>query len=133
MVVHGQLQFDDAHDRVLLIDTFAALLFPPCLRPVMGKSRRKKTPVTTSVTKSTSSSKPEATRKVIRQLHVLLKQKAQLDAIPIQKRDAMTVKTLEDTKAHIDELGGLEFYQRMSAIGPRKLTSTPWQIRLMEG
>ncbi|KAJ7771779.1 nucleolus protein [Mycena metata] len=81
----------------------------------MGKTRKRKTPLTASVNTSTSSSKPESSRKVIRQYHVLLKQQAQLEALP--KRDAKTAQTLEDIKHQLDELGGLEFYQRMSAIG----------------
>ncbi|KAF7338627.1 25S rRNA adenine-N(1) methyltransferase [Mycena venus] len=84
----------------------------------MGKVRKKKTPVTAaSATVSSSSSKPESSRKVIRQYHVLLKQQAQLEALPLQKRDAKTVQALEDIRAQIEDLGGLEFYQRMSAIG----------------
>ncbi|KAJ7236730.1 putative methyltransferase-domain-containing protein [Mycena haematopus] len=83
----------------------------------MGKVRKKKTPVTASATTSRSSSKAESARKVIRQFHVLLKQQAQLEALPIQKRDAKTVQALKDIKAQIDELGGLEFYQRSSLAG----------------
>ncbi|KAJ6500430.1 putative methyltransferase-domain-containing protein [Mycena sanguinolenta] len=85
----------------------------------MGKIRKKilkKTPVTTSATTS-NPAKAQSTRKVIRQFHILLKRQAQLEALPIQKRDANTVETLNDIKAQIDELGGLSFYQRMSAIG----------------
>ncbi|KAF8184961.1 nucleolus protein [Mycena galopus ATCC 62051] len=80
----------------------------------MGKLRKKKTPVTASVTTSKSSSKAESTRKVIRQFHVLLKQQAKLEG---QTRDAKTVQALHEIQTQIDGLGGLEFYQRMSAIG----------------
>jgi 25S rRNA (adenine2142-N1)-methyltransferase len=82
----------------------------------MGKARKRKTPLTANAaTISKSSSKPESSRKVIRQYHVLLKQQAQLEAL--ETRDAKTTQTLDDIKRQIDELGGLEFYQRMSAIG----------------
>ncbi|KAJ7184197.1 nucleolus protein [Mycena filopes] len=82
----------------------------------MGKARKRKTPLTTvNAPTSTSSSKPESSRKVIRQYHVLLKQQAQLEAL--EKRDVTTTQTLEAIKRQIDDLGGLEFYQRMSTIG----------------
>ncbi|KAJ7470348.1 nucleolus protein [Mycena latifolia] len=81
----------------------------------MVKARKRKTPVTTVAAMSTSSSKPKSSRTVIRQYHVLLKQQAQLEALPA--RDAQTSQRLDDVNARIDELGGLGFYQRMSAIG----------------
>ena len=81
----------------------------------MGKVRKKKAPVTTTTPPATSSSKPKSSRKVIRQYHVLLKQQAQLEALPT--RDAQTSKALDDIKQQMDQLGGLESYQRMSAIG----------------
>ncbi|KAJ7168131.1 putative methyltransferase-domain-containing protein [Mycena crocata] len=80
----------------------------------MGKARKKKTPITGTVAASTSSSKPKSSRTVIRQYHVLLKQQTQLEALP---RDTETARILDDTKQQIEQLGGLEFYQRMSAIG----------------
>ncbi|KAJ6547136.1 nucleolus protein [Mycena capillaripes] len=81
----------------------------------MGKTRKRKTPLTASASTSSSSSKPESSRKVIRRYHVLLKQQAQLEALPTH--DAKTAQTLDDIKHQMEELGGLEFYQRMSAIG----------------
>ncbi|KAJ7093164.1 nucleolus protein [Mycena epipterygia] len=79
----------------------------------MAKARKKKIPISTIA--STSSSKPKSSRTVIRQYHVLLKQQATLQAL--QTRDAKTSQVLDDVNRQIDELGGLEFYQRMSAIG----------------
>ncbi|KAJ6606570.1 nucleolus protein [Mycena vulgaris] len=81
----------------------------------MAKARKRKIPITTIAAASTSSSKPKSSRTVIRQYHVLLKQQAQLEALPT--RDAKTSQKLDDIKHQIDQLGGLEFYQRMSAIG----------------
>ncbi|KAJ6488655.1 putative methyltransferase-domain-containing protein [Mycena vitilis] len=81
----------------------------------MGKARKRKMPLTVSASTSTSSSKPESSRKVIRQYHVLLKQQAQLEALPT--RDTKFAQALDGIKHQIEELGGLEFYQRMSAIG----------------
>ncbi|THV08031.1 nucleolus protein [Dendrothele bispora CBS 962.96] len=83
----------------------------------MPKARKRKVPITTSsdVPSSTSSSKPESSRLVIRQFHVLLKQQAQLQRL--LPSDPSKRKELEDVERKIEELGGLESYQRMSAIG----------------
>ncbi|KAJ7090219.1 nucleolus protein [Mycena belliarum] len=81
----------------------------------MAKTRKRKTPITTVAVASISSAKPKSSRTVIRQYHVLSKQQAQLEALPI--RDAQTSKRLADIQNEIEELGGLESYQRMSAIG----------------
>ncbi|KAJ7074332.1 putative methyltransferase-domain-containing protein [Mycena amicta] len=77
----------------------------------MGKATRKrKIPVTTQT--SMSSSKPESSRKIIRRYHVLLKKHTALESRPT--RDA---QALQEVQAQMDEMGGLESYQRMSAIG----------------
>lgn len=78
----------------------------------MPKARKRKVPVTANSTPSgnASSSKPQASRTVIRQFHVLLKQQAQV-------KDA---RELEEIQRQIDELGGIECYQSMSAIGQGK-------------
>ncbi|KAJ6618292.1 nucleolus protein [Mycena sp. CBHHK59/15] len=81
-----------------------------------GKARKKKIPIT--ATTPTSSSKPKSSRTVIRQYHVLLKQKAQLEGLPIQ--DVKTSQLLDAIQGQLDELGGLERYQQMSAIGQGK-------------
>ncbi|KAJ7702387.1 nucleolus protein [Mycena rosella] len=81
----------------------------------MPKARKRKIPITAGAATSTSSSTPKSSRTVIRQYHVLLKQQAQLKALPT--RDAQTSQKLDDIKHEIDQLGGLEFYQRMSVIG----------------
>ncbi|KAF7295257.1 25S rRNA adenine-N(1) methyltransferase [Mycena indigotica] len=80
----------------------------------MGKTTRKrKTPVTT--THQNSSSKPESTRHVIRAYHGLLKKRMALQNRP--SRDPEVLEDLEQVQAQIDQLGGLESYQHMSAIG----------------
>ncbi|KAG7452881.1 nucleolus protein [Guyanagaster necrorhizus] len=78
----------------------------------MPKARKRKVPVTTTSNHSgnASSSKPQASRTVIRQFHVLLKQQAQLN-------DA---QKLAEIQRQIDELGGIDCYQSMSAIGQGK-------------
>ena len=62
----------------------------------------------TSLRSTTSSSKPQSSRGVIRQFHVLLKEQAKLRA---------TNGDPADVQSRIDELGGIEVYQSMSAIG----------------
>ena len=78
----------------------------------MPKARKRKVPVTATSSPSgnASSSKPQASRTVIRQFHVLLKQQAQLE----------DVEKLAEIQRQIDELGGIECYQSMSAIGQGK-------------
>ncbi|CAK5279487.1 unnamed protein product [Mycena citricolor] len=85
----------------------------------MGKARKKKVPLTarSSSSVANSSSRPESTRQVIRQYHVLLKQKSQLETSLVSKFDAQATQKLQDVTRQIDELGGLESYQRMSVIG----------------
>lgn len=88
-----------------------------CNRPqcsIMAKSRKKKTPITRS-TNINSSSSPHSSRTVIRQFHVLLKRRAQLQAPRTQA--ASDAKELADVENRIAELGGLERYQQMSFIG----------------
>ncbi|KAH6918785.1 nucleolus protein [Coprinopsis sp. MPI-PUGE-AT-0042] len=91
------------------------------------KSRKRKTPIasssssTSSKTSKTSSSKPQATRTVIREFHVLLKRQTFLQKRLSQQgtsaQHADIRKELEEIEQRIEELGGLEGYQRMSAIG----------------
>jgi 25S rRNA (adenine2142-N1)-methyltransferase len=71
----------------------------------MPKARRRKLPVTLTE-KHGSSSTPRTSRTVIRKFHSLLKQQksAQGDRLASVNRE-------------IEELGGLEAYQRMSCIG----------------
>lgn len=79
----------------------------------MPKARKRKVPVTADSTPQTSSSKPQSSRTVIRQFHVLLKEQAKLQA-------AGDSKALVANQHQIEELGGLEVYQSMSAIGQGK-------------
>ncbi|KAF5372927.1 hypothetical protein D9758_001744 [Tetrapyrgos nigripes] len=93
----------------------------------MPKARKKKIPLTaahtgsktTSSSSSSSSSKPESSRTVIRRFHVLLKQQTQLQKLLTSQADPLGSKASElaDVQSQIDELGGLEKYQRMSTIG----------------
>ncbi|KAJ4488360.1 nucleolus protein [Lentinula aciculospora] len=82
----------------------------------MPKTRKRKVPITgVSSTSNATSSKPKSSRAVIRGFHVLLKQQAQLQKVIV---DDISKKTeLADIEREIEELGGLESYQRMSAIG----------------
>ncbi|KAF7322680.1 25S rRNA adenine-N(1) methyltransferase [Mycena chlorophos] len=79
----------------------------------MGTTRKRKTPVTSSrPSASASSSKPEASRSVIRKYHVLLRKQSALEAHPTSDK-----KDIQNVRRQLDQLGGLENYQRMSAIG----------------
>lgn len=84
----------------------------------MPKARKRKIPI---VQQSTSdgarSSKPEVTRSVIREFHVLLKRQTQLHNSKVQ--NAATAAELDQIQKRIEELGGLERYQHMSAVGQK--------------
>lgn len=80
----------------------------------MPKARKKKLPIVTVESASNKSSTPLSGRTTIRQFHVLLKRRAQLKA---SMDSAESVKSLADIEDRIRELGGLETYQRMSAVG----------------
>jgi 25S rRNA (adenine2142-N1)-methyltransferase len=83
----------------------------------MPKARKRKTPIVQANNDAPTSSKPEVTRSVIREFHVLLKKQAQLQKNRTQ--DATTSSELSDIQKRIDELGGLERYQHMSATGQK--------------
>lgn len=92
---------------------------------------KRKVPVTAGKRSGTSSrpagpsgsSKPAATRKVIRRFHILHKRQARLqkflegDGIELssQARDAR--EELQAIEQEISDMGGLEAYQKMSVIG----------------
>ncbi|CAL1704054.1 unnamed protein product [Somion occarium] len=95
--------------------------------PKAKKHRRKASITSSSLTgvplPSGSSSNPSSTRTFIRQFHVLIKRKAQLQRLleepRIRKFDEQdaTRKELASIEREITNLGGLETYQRMSSIG----------------
>ncbi|KAG7092191.1 hypothetical protein E1B28_008559 [Marasmius oreades] len=86
----------------------------------MPKVRKRKTPITSSKS-STTSSTPESSRVVIRRFHTLLKRQSQLRnkliGIDNENANANTVQELAEIQNEIDEMGGLNSYQRMSTIG----------------
>ena len=75
----------------------------------MVSSKRRKTPVTGTGTKSRPSS--SKTRSVIRKFHVLLKSRRKLEGIPCNERELGAIDE------QISSLGGLDAYQRMSKQG----------------
>src|SRR5258706_2181234 len=81
----------------------------------MGRSKKRRVPVTTSAHKSTP--KSLTTRSAIRQFHVLLKRRAQLET---KSRTIEITKELEETDQAMVSLGGLEQYQAMSVVGQSK-------------
>jgi 25S rRNA (adenine2142-N1)-methyltransferase len=100
---------------------------------VKARPRRpkRKTPITDAgatsgsiVGPSGSSSKPAATRKVIRRFHVLNKRQLQLrKTLGNQKKSGLSDEArqakeeLTAIEQEIEEMGGLEAYQKMSVIG----------------
>ncbi|THH15603.1 hypothetical protein EW146_g4905 [Bondarzewia mesenterica] len=83
----------------------------------MPKARKRKTPVSFTNDHSSSSSKPLASRTIIRKFHVLLKRQRQLQKEP---QNVENVQALAEIDTEIEDLGGLSAYQRMSSIGQGK-------------
>ncbi|KAG5645875.1 hypothetical protein DXG03_005022 [Asterophora parasitica] len=81
----------------------------------MPKAHKRKAPIVAVETATNSSSTPQLGRTTIRRFHVLLKQKAQLQSAKVM--NAATAQALANIDQQIYELGGLEEYQRLSAIG----------------
>ena len=75
----------------------------------MASSKRRKTPVTGTDTRTRPSS--TKTRAVIRKFHLLLKSRRKLEGRPGNERE------LEAIDKQISGLGGLDAYQAMSKLG----------------
>ncbi|CDO69025.1 hypothetical protein BN946_scf184834.g32 [Trametes cinnabarina] len=91
-----------------------------------ARKHKRKTPITAvgpsdrPSQPSGSSSRPQATRTVIRRFHVLIKRQTQLrqQVTHAKNQDVSAAKAeLDAIEREIGALGGLETYQRMSAIG----------------
>jgi 25S rRNA (adenine2142-N1)-methyltransferase len=85
----------------------------------MPKVRRKKLPLTSFESESPFSSTSQSSRAVIRRFHALLKRRAQLQNAQTQNASEHS-KALGNIEDEIVHLGGLERYQRMSAVGQGK-------------
>ncbi|TFK25051.1 nucleolus protein [Coprinopsis marcescibilis] len=83
----------------------------------MPKSRKRKVPIAQIDHGTTTASRPQATRTVIREFHVLLKRQAYLQKQATQ--DVQVTSELSLIQQRIDELGGLQRYQHMSAVGQK--------------
>ncbi|EJD02126.1 uncharacterized protein FOMMEDRAFT_109308 [Fomitiporia mediterranea MF3/22] len=99
-----------------------------------NKTRRRKVPVTASSntkqtlkanTSSSSSANPRTSARIIRQFHVLLKRKTQLEKRHARRLENSTEeeaiqREIRNVEDEIARMGGLEAYQRMSSIGQGK-------------
>ena len=84
----------------------------------MPKALKRKAPVTLSSTaQAGASSNPHASRTLIRRFHTLLKTRTRLR---MRSSDPEAAQQLAEIEKEINELGGLEAYQRMSTIGQGK-------------
>ena len=79
--------------------------------------RKRKLPITSKDNNAKGSNNPHTTRKVIRRFHTLLKDKSRVQS---SKETSAAKKRLVEIDNEIDELGGLQAYQRMSTIGQGK-------------
>ncbi|KAF5358494.1 hypothetical protein D9756_001736 [Leucocoprinus leucothites] len=81
----------------------------------MAKARKRKVPISKVAPTTMTSSKPQASRNIIRRFHVLIKDQAQLKSKhSLSPSDAEELSRINE---EIEQLGGLEWYQQMSAIG----------------
>lgn len=76
--------------------------------------RKRKTPVTNNFIANHTSPSSKSTRTIIRQYHNLLKRRARLLNKPLNDT---TQHALTGIDQELNELGGLDVYQRMSTIG----------------
>jgi len=74
--------------------------------------------VTSLESQKPTCSTSQLSRTIIRQFHLLLKRRSQLRNAWIH--DVENLRALADIEDQITHLGGLERYQRMSAIGQEK-------------
>lgn len=81
----------------------------------MPKGRKRKLPISESTITDSSSSKPRASRKIIRKFHTLTKAQAHLKNKP--QLSPSEEGELARINEEIEKLGGLKSYQQMSAIG----------------
>lgn len=122
----------------------------------MPKARKRKIPVTSAlftpssstarsktnctllnpnIDSNTGSANPQASRTIIRRFHVLLKRKAQLQALQKRRHSSTKAgssssggssgsveveKELREVEREMESMGGLGVYQRMSSIGQGK-------------
>jgi 25S rRNA (adenine2142-N1)-methyltransferase len=111
-ILNRQFKFDIQGNSFLPSSSFLLFLYR---LDVMPKARKKKTPVTGTST-DVKSSTPQASRTTIRRFHVLLKRRTQLSgsSMPTDAQELAAINR------EIGEMGGIEEYQRMSAIGQGK-------------
>jgi 25S rRNA (adenine2142-N1)-methyltransferase len=81
----------------------------------MPKNKKRKLPISNPVDHYVATSKSQSGRNVIRRFHVLIKREAQLKSII--SPSATQTEELANIRLEIEELGGLQRYQRMSTAG----------------
>ena len=88
----------------------------------MPKQRKRKQPIVQTLNAPISSTDAQNCRKVIRQFHVLLKRRAQLQDAKAGnlKTCSAHVQELAEVEDQISQLGGLERYQQMSVLGQKE-------------
>ncbi len=86
----------------------------------MPKQRKRKQPIIRNLNAPISSTKAQNCRKVIRQFHVLLKRRTQLQDAKVRGTSSAHAQELAEIEAQIAKLGGLERYQQMSVLGQKE-------------
>lgn len=82
----------------------------------MPRAKKRRQPIVSGANSSpNSSTAAQACRNVIRQYHVLLKRRKQLE-----NDSQLHKQSLADIEDQIKALGGLERYQQLSALGQRE-------------
>ena len=86
----------------------------------MPKQRKRKQPIVQTLNAPISSINAQNCRKVIRQFHLLLKRRAQLQDANAGGTCSAHVQKLAEIEDQIVQLGGLERYQQMSVLGQKE-------------
>ncbi|KAF7778877.1 hypothetical protein Agabi119p4_3222 [Agaricus bisporus var. burnettii] len=81
----------------------------------MPKTKKRKLPISNPLDNYVATSRPQSSRNVIRRFHVLIKKEAQLKCN--RSPSAAEIEDLVKIQHEIQELGGLQRYQRMSTVG----------------
>lgn len=82
---------------------------------LMPKTKKRKLPISNPLDNYVATSRPQSSRSVIRRFHVLIKKEAQLKCN--RSPSAAEIEDLVKIQHEIQELGGLQRYQRMSTVG----------------
>jgi 25S rRNA (adenine(2142)-N(1))-methyltransferase, Bmt2 len=101
---------------IIIILSWASYLPRLSIQPLfsMARSRKRKAPITVNTSTKQATTSSLHTRSVIRRFHSLLKSRHRIEH---DANNASRQRKLDAIDAQINQLGGLDAYQRMSKLG----------------